>query len=285
MKNLFGVNITESKNNTEYDSSIFVTQKVSQEQSQALDIIGSQQNDLYNNSTIPKWLNIVQLITAAIGIIISLTEIKTLLKKEVTLAESYNNAPYLFYIAIICWIIFIILTVINKAKTKKVLNSEEYEEFTENAIDIFEESSRQLNIPQEPETIDVFMFRYKAKNEKDKLVSFGLYNYTRLDFFAYVQDANFCLATIYEVIAIPLSSIRDIRKAKKRAMFQDWGKEEDYTAKKYKKFKITKNNQGTYFAYYYIVTINDIKGDFELFIPNYDIDIFLNFTSMRIDEE
>ena len=51
------------------------------------------------------------------------------------------------------------------------------------------------------------------------------------------------------------------------------------------KWKRIEYGNGNYFVYYYKITIQDIKGDFELFIPNYDISRFHEFTLMRTDEE
>ncbi|MGN1481518.1 hypothetical protein [Porcipelethomonas sp.] len=285
MKNLFGINITESKDNMEEDGSVFISRQVTPQQRDRLETFFHTGEELEKKSGLSLPLDILMTICGGLGTIILVSDLKILLDKDdITLAQAYHNAPYLFYIEGICWIIFFILWAVKKIKNRKVMESEEFSDFSDDMESIYNESVSQLEIPENAVEIDVLSFRYKIKNDKEKVVPSFNFDYVNICKYVYAQDRYLCIADMYEVMMIPLESVKRIKKAKKRAMFPYWHKVEDYNSKKYKEYKITQNSQNIYYANYYIIEIEDIIGEFELYIPNYDIEIFSALTNVQTEE-
>lgn len=279
MKNIFGVNVTGNKKNYKIDGFDFLTQAVSPELSKKLDGLHSEIDYINKKTKLPVWIDHLRSICLVCALLIT----SGLLKADVSLSEGYNNAKYLYFICAACYIIFIVLYLIEKNKSKKMTKTDQYSEYIDNEDIVLEEIFNQFGIPENCESIDTLCFRYKVKKDKIKRISFGLFEFINTENKAYIKDENLCLANLYMVLSIPLTSIKRINQ-RKTASFPNWNKKEKTTSKKFKKYKINKNSQQTYFAKYYSVLIEDPKGDFELFIPNYDIETFTQLTKVRTDE-
>lgn len=292
MKNIFGVDITKSKENTRFDGNVFISKRLTPALQMKMDScfssIAKHKKSVFSIIIkIMYYLLLIILICfikADAGIIIDY-----FFYDGISFKDAFNNAPYLFYFEC-CVIVLFIFTVVVKIKSNKKIAENIVSEMSDNDFEkIMDEAIKQLDIPDNAYETDVLSYRYKTKNNKDKLCSYGTFDYRNLELLMYVQDFNLNFAEICEgwVMSIPLSSFKSMVKVKKRALVPYWNKSNDYCSDFYKHYKITKNGygNGNYFVYYYKITIQDIKGDFELFIPNYDISRFHEFTLMRTDEE
>lgn len=277
MRNVFGINVTNDKDNTEFDGVCFNAREVSALIRGELDSAFETNNEFVKKASLPLWLDIIKLIFMFFAIILTLGE----LKADVSLKESWNNAPYLIIGCIISWICFLAILIYEKKKQKKIVQSEEFEDNTIDLNEISVKAMEDLGIPTDAKSIDVISDKYKLKDDNIKQVNYHpFYSHMNLDCFIFASNGMLCLADSYNVYEIPLASITSIEESKKRAMFPCWNKDEDYNSKKYKKYKITMNNQGTYFASYFKVIINDIRGEFMLLIPNYDQPLFSEITGI-----
>lgn len=277
MKNIFGINVTDDKENTEFDGNCFKARTVSEPISQQLESMYNIGGELKRKASAPLWLNIIEWIVIFIAIIITLGE----LKSDVSIKQSWKNAPELIIIGVAAWIVYFLIRLYTSKKIKKVAQSEEFEDYSHDVDKLVDAAMRDLRIPSGAKSIDVISDKYKIKNDKIKQVNYHTYfSHLNLDYFIYVSDGMLCLADFYTVYEIPLTSIASVKQSAKKAMFPAWHKDEDYNSKKYKEFKITMNSQGTYFAPYFKVSINDAKGDFLLLIPNYDQPLFSELTGV-----
>ena len=222
MKNLFGINITNSKKNDIIDGDDFISQRVSPELNIKLDLSFSAINNCVKKQSLPLPLTMIQILSTFLLIISVSSDIKILFDRDLTYTEAYHNAPYIFWGELINLLIFIIIKIIEIIKKRKVTESYEYS-VTSDLLDIAaEEASTELGIPDNTELIDILTFRYKSKNNKDKLVDFGLYKYKNIEYMAYIKDGNLCISDLYFVMSIPLSSMNNIIKSKNRATFPYW---------------------------------------------------------------
>lgn len=294
MKNIFGINITENKQNHYIDGAEFITRKLSLETQKNFDIFFPK-SDNYNNdgSIIIMVLKFISLFMCIIFLKVDIgILVDYLFYDGISFVEAYHNAPVISYIGAASIAVLIFCITAERHRKKKVIITEENNIESSIPDDVEEEdffyktmaeAETELNIPEDFVEIDILGYRYKIKKGKDKLVSYGMYDYYNIEYRAYLQDGFFCLADLDMVITIPLSSFREIEKSKKRASFKIWNKSEPYNSKRYKKYKIAQNQFGTYFTRFYKIHISDIKGEFELFIPNYDIDTFVDITKLTVE--
>lgn len=179
-----------------------------------------------------------------------------ILKADVSLSKAYENAPVLIIAAPVLLVTFIAFKAFELYRRKIVNESVELAEHITNTEELFSLAKNELGIPENNVEIDVLFTRYVIKNGKD----------------------------MYERLVIPLSSLGKAslsNKLRERASFSNWNKSEAYNSDTYKKYKITLNDQGSYFCGFYTVEIRDTKGDFCLLIPSYDFENFSALTGVR----
>lgn len=288
MENLFGINVTKSKENTIPDGYVFYTDYTPPELREKLYGYYGEYESAARKAALPLFMRLIRFIAIFFLIIALRADIGILFDwlsgDGISLAEAYHNAPFIFYMEAASLIIVISFGIIEFMLKRKMVNSSEFEELEENSENVIEEIMSYLEIPEDAESIDVLSFKYKIKKGREKRVMSGIYEHWNMDMYVYVRNGYLYLGDYDSVMEIPLTSFRSAEPVKKRAMLPVWNKEEDYDSENYKPYKITVNNQGSYFVHYYKILICDVKGEFELFIPNYDMDIFSSLTGIIPEE-
>ena len=283
MTNLFGVNITENKENAAIDGEVFCTDQISSDQEAEIESILETGQELEKKSSLPLSLSIIKVICLFVW---SVTLIGTLrsLGDGVSFSQGHKNVPILDWIGIICFVMWLVLQIISILRKTKAEATTEYQQNNENAELLLQNIKEELGIPADAESIDVLAERYVMKDGTPKRKDIGLTQYVNLSMFAYIKGDQLCLADASSVWEIPLSSLRSMELVKKRVSFPDWTKSEPYDSKTYKHYKVTTNQFGHYFSRYYRVEISDIRGEFYLLIPEYDGVTFMDIAKMRVDE-
>lgn len=279
MKNLFGVNITYDDGNFYQDGDLFITKRITPDLEIRFDRASEQDTDFRKSAVFPLWLTIIKYIFIIGAVSFTLG----IFQGDINFAEGYKNAPWVYWITPVLWIVSIVLIVFERSKAKKIYSSQDFSEHVENFISIIQEAEQYLEIPENAFEIDALLFRYIKKDGEIKRKDFQFFSHINFSHKAYVKDDNLCLSNLRYVMEIPLQSVKSIHMEKKKASFPNWNKSQPFNSNEYKQFKVTFNNQGTYFAKYYSVQIQDIKGEFEFYVPNYDIDKICSLTGINID--
>lgn len=280
MKNIFGIDVTDNKENGSFDGECFVVRKLSMSTEDAVNNAVKSINSFEKMASLPLGLEIVYWICLMAGVIILLAELKT----GFNIRQTLENAPCILYIGAAAWITVIYLAIYKRLKAKGISDSDDFEEHMSNISNVTFAAMSELGIPSASQSIDVIAVKYKYKDDNKKSVNIHpMFSHWNLDMFIFTEREMLCLADLYNVYEIPISSIRSIELCSKKAMLPQWNKEEPYNSPKYKQYKIVMNNQGIYFVRYYKVIISDAKGDFELLIPNYDQLLFSEITNVYPD--
>jgi hypothetical protein len=268
MDNVFAYK--HDKNNSEpvFDGEVFITDRISEEAQQLLDESNELLDETQKKYSLPTWLSIIRFIAYIVSLIVVVGIISSLSK--VSLSTAYNNAPFLFYAGIISVIISIVLFIISKKKDNDFVKSEENEVLNQQGNTIINNAKKAFNIPEDSKKIEILSYRYVEKNGEKKVKSFGSFSHLNISMTAYIKDGFLCMADVATVWSFPLTSITDFIKVEKRINFPIWNKSEPFNSEKYKTYKIRTNQFGTFFAFYYLLKINDTKGQFEIMIPIYD---------------
>ena len=279
MKNIFGV----CKDNEEFDGKGFVVRTVNPILEEEINSHLETNETLEKKASLPKALKIIKLIAFYGALIIVVGILRSL--GDVSLKEAYGNAPFLFYIGGVLILTFAVLKIYEANKHEDVAQSEEVKHLETESTELLKNALLDLKVPEESILVDVFSYGYKVKNGKEKqLTSFFQYINTEMHLFK--EEDNLCLANAHEVYSIPISYIKSIKMINKKATVFGWNKELAYNSPEYKKYKIAVNNYGTLFIKpYYSILINNGFEDFELLVPSYDIDKFLNLTNLEIEKE
>lgn len=280
MKNIFGVNVkTDKFDNIEK----FKIRDVNPELSKKAEEQYDEFNEHQKSASLPKVVSIIYFISLIAALTLTAGIISGLAKTS--FKEAYNNAPALFYIAIIFWIVFIALLIIKKIKEKNVVNSEEFKETINESELLYDECLTDLNIPKDSVKVDVFVYCYKEK--AGKYVQASTYaKYIAQEFLLFKEDNKLCLGDISTVLGFDIDSFKRIEKINKKVMFIQWNKETPYNKGEYKDYKIATNNYGSLMVKpYYRIVIEHDYTEFEFYIPPYELNEFLNIVNIDVIEK
>lgn len=283
MKILYGINVTVEKDSLRSDELGFIVNRIDshqQEQLQQAIMIANQQEQ---RVSLPRWLQYSKFVSLFIWIILLFVIINTILKGA-SFQEAFSNAPYFFYILPIAFGIWYYLNLLGKNKIKEASQDEDIIKDDTFILEVLNQSFDQLEVPKDALQIDVLSFRYRVKEDAVKVVSQGLVSYVNIEKRAYVKDNALHLADAQQVIAIPLDEIKEVNLQKHRVNVPSWNKKIPFNKEPYKQYKMRTNQFGMLFIRYYMVAITHNGEAYQLYIPHYDIDPFLQLTGILPSE-
>lgn len=274
MKNIYGIDITENKENTVVDGAQYITRTVSPAQRQRIEEAQKSKFEMQKHvmSGPVTILNGIALI-AGIGFFVRLRS----LLDDLSFLQAIRQSPMIFLGLVVSFLLVVGIPILTVYRSKKFQKSEEFDSLETQEKLMVNASHAELGVPSDAQKIDVFYRFYKMKNDELKNAT-AFYQYDNGEVEIFVRDACFCLASLEQLVSIPLSEIRGITKINKRVTMANWNKDENFDSKKYKKYKITENNAGSYVVKpCYALAVCD---SFEILIPSYDIETvtsLLNF--------
>ncbi len=195
--------------------------------------------------------------------------------------QEFRYQPAYYVIGGICFAGWLGVFLWEKTRPKETISEPDYAAMAARAKEFLAKAQKELGLPDSAIEIDVLAERFVMKDGEPQHKRYDPLNeYYNYSCDAYVQDGSLFLAYGAELWKIPLASLRAVKRLKHRASFGDWNKDAPYNAKMYKRYKITVNEFGTYYAHCYQVEIADSKGEFYLLIPDYDMDAFSELTGL-----
>lgn len=282
MKPFLGIDLTIDKKNEQLNGSNFLVQEPSLASSELLNFSMKESDETVEKSKLPLPLRITQFICG----IVSLLIISGIARATVSLAEGYQNAPYLFWVAGICAVIWLVLWTWSKQKAKTVLETSEsiqtFSDLDKVACTIYDE----LSVPADAKSVDILSFFYKTKDGNVKMQTKGMQTALCFnpEFRVFADTQNLYLANLDGKYAFPLYSIIAFRTIKKRISIIGWNKEEPFNKGFYKQYKLTVNNYGSVFCkYYHILEISHQGETFGIYIPCYESSIFEELIGLEAD--
>ncbi len=138
-----------------------------------------------------------------------------------------------------------------------------------------------MGVPDENKLVDVFLSYYKPKKGKETNALFV--TFTNVELQIYRDESNFYVADLESLVAIPLSSFTGIYKVNKRVTFDGWNKEEPTNSPKYKPYNIMRCSVGLTIKPYYSIHFNIDGDEYEILIPNYELDNFIEVLPSSIE--
>ncbi len=277
MTNLFGSNITENKNNYNTDANIFITKTLDPDIQKRWENTYAETQSLLKKAAPPQWLTVVIFI---IFIVSGFSLLNIFFDALEIGIDGFSNSLVRFLLSLLGLAVVVVLAYHYNQNKKKLLQSDEAIQNMQTAENIMNEVYTDLGIPESAESIDILAGKYKISKENVKEVNFSS-EFTHYNFSvsAYIRNSMLCLCDLHQVYEIPLNSIKKAELQKKKCSFPKWNKNKPYSSPEYKKYKIVLNG-GMYTTKCYRITIEDIKGNFYLLIPNYDMEYFSSLTKV-----
>ena len=280
MKPFLGIDLTTNKKNKQQIGDEFLIQQPSLALSESLDSSFEHADETIEKSKIPLPFRIVQYVSGFAALLI----VSGIMRADVSFAEGYQNAPGLFWAAPICAVIWLLLWLWSRQKSKTVLGEDEstlaFSNLDNSAAAVFED----LSVPDSAKDVDILSFFYKLKDGNIKVVTKGTQTAQCFNpaFEIFSDTENLYLANLEGKYAFPLNSITTIHTIKKRISIIGWNKEEPFNKGVYKPYKLTANNYGSVFCKcYHILEINYQGETYGIYFPSYELPVFEEVTGLK----
>jgi len=271
MKPFLGIDLTNDKKNEQTNGNEFLVQTSSPALAAALEQSTEKAENTAQRSKLPLALRIAQYICCFGALIIGLG----ILKSDVDFAEGYHNAPEIHWIGAICAVIWLVLWVWGKVRSKSVLETEESTQTLSHLESTADAVYHELSVPADAKSVDVLMFFYKLKNGEIKVLEKGIIQFINPEFKLFADEENLYLANLEGKYAFPLSSIVKFHAVKKHIRIVGWNKDEEFNKGIYKQYKLTTDNYGMiHCKEYYILEIAHNGENYGIYFPCYDLPAF-----------
>lgn len=285
MKPLFCVDITENKNNDHLNGCQdgILVQTPSDMLKRSLDRAVEQAQATANRAQLPLLLRVVWGVCGLAALMMALIVLKSV--QSISFAQVMRNAGWLVIAAVVCAAVWAVLTVLSRRKEKAVLSSEEAARTTSRLESSQKAIFDELGIPADAAAVDVLLFRYVVRNgqirPKELAVS-ASYVVAQMQLFADAE--RLYLADVGGKFAIPRSSLRAIRTVKKRIRFTGWNKDDRPESKRYKPYKLGRNQYGCVICRWYHILELELDGEiYGVYFPPYERPAFEKAAGVKVE--
>lgn len=173
--------------------------------------------------------------------------------------------------------------VIKKVYDKKKGESDPIDTVGDEYDRLNEIARRDLRVPSDAKTVELFGHFYRENStisesyDVDQMVIFE-------------EDGKLCLQHVGIVIAVPIDTIEAVVKVKDNISFSDWMKDVSYDSDEYSQYHIVKRQVNEYdeeysMNGYYSIRFSKEGAPFELLVPLYEIQPFLDILKLEVTEE
>lgn len=272
MKPFLGIDLTENKHNEEPNGAEFLVQSPSDALRQALETSSDQAANTLGRSKLPLPLRILQYICGLLALLIG----GAILNAEVSLAEGYRNAAWLYWTCGGCAVIWLTLWLLSRKKARSVLETDESAQTFSHLEGVVNAVFQELGVPDSARTVDILFFFYKRRNGEIKLVEKAIAaQYFNPEFKLYGDSHRIYLASLDGTYAFPRASIRQLRTVKKHIRIAAWNKDQAHNKGIYKPYKLTTDSYGCiHCRQYHILEVEHRGETFGIYIPCYELPAF-----------
>lgn len=286
MKPFYGIDRTTLKKNTFHEGDCFIAATVSDMtrqsyvralQSAAKELEATKLNPILRGlKTVCSWITLI----VFIGTIRALG--------NVTIAEAFENAPFIFWLMGGCGIVWLVLTYLTNRKAKTVMAAEDFNMSTRRLEGEIDRVFRELQVPEDAKQVDVVQLTYRWKNGTVKISTTGSETtpYTNVSLRVFRREDVLCLADLENRYELPISAMRRLKMVKKPLVIQGWNKEEKLNDPFYKPYKLTMDNyERVHTKSYGLLELNHDGVDWALWLPPYELNYISALTGLPITEE
>lgn len=271
------MNRTEDDNNLLIDGAVFITRKLSPEMQERTDSMRKAADELERKASVSPVLRIIKFL-AFIGAFLCLG---LMIRAEGTVFEGFRYSIAFYPTFLASLLIWIGLSYFEAKKGHQIAESRESVDFEDKGNALFSEIRSDLGWPEDAPSIDILCRFYKIKN--DKMINIHrMTDYVNRPFYIYREGENVNFATIENVVSIPVSSIGNISKINLKVKISSWNKEEAPASEKYKPYQIGEVNGILLVAPHYCIDVERDGEIYEIRIPCYDMDTFMDCAGLKI---
>lgn len=268
MKPFLGIDRTVNKKNEELNGRELLVQEPSAPLAQALELYGVHAGKVLEMAKLPAFFRVVQLLCGLCGLGIA----SGILKAEVSLSGGYHNAPWLFWTAGGCAIVWVVLWLWGRKRAKAILGDQEQTQAFSDFYGVAKAVYREMSVPEDAPEVDVLSFFYREEDGKIKIIKPKVQaQFQNMTYKIFSDERNLYLAYFEGKYAFPLASLEKREWVKKHIQLAGWDKEEPYNKGIYKKYKIVEDNDESIYCKGYEILIFTHNGtSWGIYFPEYE---------------
>lgn len=284
MKPFLGIDITENRKNQQSNGSEFRIAEPSPTLVQAFHASTDKTRELLHSSRLPAIIGFVQWLCGTFSALFAIALLRALAGGGISPKEAYENAPRLFWAAVCCLLVWLILKVLRRKREQDVLSKDESQTAFSSLFSVWDAIFAELSVPDNAQEIDILMFFYKTKTGHIKVCDRAGIRapYENHWFKIYKDTENLYLANLEGKYALPLSSLRGIRTVNKRIRVCSWNKDDAPTKGKYKQYKLSLDGYGCIRCKpYHILEFFHNGKTWGIWFPCYELPVWETMTGMK----
>ena len=286
MKPFYGIDRTTLKKNTFHEGDCFIAATVSDMTRQSYErALQSAAKELESTKLNPL-LRGLKTVCSWITLIVFLSTIRAL--RNVTMAEAFENAPFIFWLMGGCGVVWLVLTILTNRKAKNVMEGEGFGQSTRRLEGEIDRVFRELQVPEDAKQVDVVQLTYRWKNGTVKISTTGSETtpYPNVALRVFRREDVLCLADLENRYELPISAMRRLKMVKKPLVIQGWNKAEKLNDPFYKPYKLTMDNyERVHTKSYGLLELSHDGVDWALWLPPYELNYISALTGLPITEE
>lgn len=284
MKPFYGIDRTTLKKNTFHEGDCFIAATVSEASRQSYERALTATAEKVEGAQLPGILRGIKTVCGWLAAIIFIG----ILRADVTIAEGYQNAPFLYWLLPILAVLWGGISFLNRRKVNTVASGEEFTMAVRRLESEIDRLRQELQIPENAKEVDVVQVNHRWKDGNLKISTQGMETtpYINVAMPVFRRDDVLCLADRENRYELPISELRCLRRVKKPLVIQGWNKDEPINAEFYKPYKLTMDNyERVHTKAYGLLELRHDGVDWAVWLPPYELNYISALTGLPITEE
>lgn len=270
MKLVLGVELVEGSNEATpaslLEANHFITRVITDEMSARRDEAIEALKRGERAADVPGPLKLMRFVSGAIVLIILAALLENC--SELSPSEMYDNAPYLFWILLICMAIWGVLRVAGGIRRDHAVRDPATAQARRQAEETADAAYRALGVPADAATMDLLLCRYRVEDGEIRVTKdLGTRTYYNYVFRAWREGDALCFADTTARLDIPMIAYRGARYVREGHYFTQWNKDEAFNSPAYRPYKLATANGNLTARGYIAVSLYWRDEDYELRVP------------------
>lgn len=287
MKPLFGIDLTNDRQNTLNNCEAFLVESVSSEYKEALNKTAAEVNAIRKKGSLPPVLYGLMIFCMAISIGFVTGILKSLRgDSAASVPEKLASNAGLLAVGAVFWATFIGLLIYSRIRAKKAkealreLGADHRMEQNKAAI------HNALGVPESAPAVDLLLFTYCVKNGDVRATvrKNGGPIYRNEEYRVYVEGGKLYMVGTEGKYAVDRASLRNIRMVKEFVNLPTWNKSTPYYHSIYEQFGIQKSPYGYEIKYHYALEFEQDGELWGIYFPNYELPTIQQILGNRMKE-
>ncbi|MBE6634026.1 MAG: hypothetical protein E7620_06765 [Ruminococcaceae bacterium] len=281
MKPVFGIDVTHSKANQDFNSAPFVAAAPSEVNIREYDRCQEGLEKLVKKSTLPLWAMLAKYIVGGFGVTVVLIFLAN--GFQLGFATVWGNAPALIVSGFLCLLLGAALWIYERVIRRSAENSNAAEQLNRDMERLLPAIRADLQVPENACELDILIYRYKEKNGEAAPVSYPLANF---QISAFLTGNRLCLADVEHRYEFPLEELKRLRAVDKRVLLSGWNKPISPMDPLYKPHKLSVTHAGLISCRGYLALELERDGTaYEIRFPAYERAAVETLTELKAEGE